>query len=165
MMGRVAPGAVMVNQAKIVPVDDRLRRIIRSIESSGNNHAMRFERKIFNRITNAPNPLIESAIVKANSCTYDTARVIYSMSWGAYQIMGFNLYSGNSIARNCSICDFLTDLTLQNDAFDAYCISRGINFSVEEMLNDPAKLKQFAVTYNGAESYADLIVSAAKRIP
>lgn len=152
----------MVNQAKNVPVDDRLRRIIRSIESSDNNHAMRFERKVFNRVTNAPNSLIESAIVKANSCTYDTARVIYSMSWGAYQIMGFNLYSGNSIARDFSIIDFLIDLPLQDCVFDNFCISRGINYRVDEMLNDPAKLKQFAVTYNGSESYADLIIKKAK---
>ncbi|MEM1724369.1 MAG: hypothetical protein QXS69_02675 [Candidatus Aenigmatarchaeota archaeon] len=75
---------------------DKIMKIIAYVESNNNPHAIRFERKILaslegSKYRRKPAKII-TKIQDINKCSIDTARVIYSSSFGKYQIMGFNIY-------------------------------------------------------------------------
>lgn len=135
-------------------VDVSTGAIISRIESRGQYYAMRFERRVFNAITNAGGNAITEKIRTLHSCSQDTAKVIYSSSFGAYQIMGFNLYG--MLEYQGKFIDFMLNKQVQNDLFQSFLISKGIAFSPSELL-DEANRMRFALRYNGAKTYAALI--------
>lgn len=154
----------MSNPANAVPTTaESLLRVIKLIESSNNMGAIRFERKVFNRITDAGYTPALSNIQKANHCSSDTARAIYSMSWGAYQIMGFNLYG--DLKLSIPIFDYLKDYCMQDELAWAFINDvKKIGYSVDELKNDEIKRNHFAVTYNGSSNYAINIMKAIKEL-
>lgn len=133
-----------------------LSYIISSIESSNNQYALRFEPATYARLgelTSAEQAVI-SNIVTANRCTKETAKTIYSTSYGLYQSMGFNIYSGN---YKLPVGVYMVNTNDQLIEFNAFCAKRGIKFTPEELAASPDKRHAFALAYNGASSYADLI--------
>lgn len=151
----------MSNEASIVPSQyNATLSIIKHIESGGDMGAMRFERKVFNRITNGGYTPILSKIQSANHCSSDTARVIYSMSFGGYQIMGFNLYG--DLGLNISIAKFLNDYCEQDQKVWDFLNWKKIAYTADDLKNDQIKRDHFAVTYNGSTNYSANILSAIK---
>lgn len=143
-------------------IDSRLAAIIRLTESSQNPFAIRFERKTFNNITNRGdiNPTL-ARIMQFNHCSADTARAIYSMSWGAYQEMGFNIYNAK-FGYTGPIITFANDLDAQTDMYALFLQDDGINWAWDSFKNDSVKLDQFAVKYNGSTDYVAGLLSSAK---
>lgn len=147
-------------EARDVPTG--IAPIIRDVESVNQYGALRFERKVFNRITDQGTTPIIMTIAKCNQCSTDTARMIYSTSWGAYQIMGFNIYD-RSIGFTGRVSDFLFEHDVQDNAFFKFIVAKNIEYSAADLL-DEKKRTAFAVTYNGSSAYADRVLSAMKRL-
>lgn len=144
--------------AQSMPSQASTDTIIARIESRGNYSAIRFERRVFNAITNAGGNKITDRIRSIHSCSQDTAKVLYSMSFGAYQIMGFNIWG--ILEYSHKYIDFINDKSAQNNCFQSFLLQKAIAFSPEEMARDPDKALKFAIRYNGSPNYATLIKNA-----
>lgn len=144
--------------------DAKLCAIIRRDESNDNPFAMRFERRTFNNVTNDGRitPVL-ARIMTIHHCSQDTARVIYSTSWGAFQLMGFNLYN-SKFGYSGTVASFLNDTDAQEDMYALFLQDDGINWVWDDLKNDETKLAQFAVKYNGSTDYVTAMQQAAKEL-
>lgn len=152
----------MSTLANPVPVSPDLRAMARWCESDGNYRAIRFERKTFNNITDRGNTPVLLAIARINKCSLDTARIIYASSWGAYQIMGFNLY--DKLGLLTDIASYLWDTNAQDQSYDKFVIQNNINFSMAEIKSSNDKRLTYAIRYNGSSIYADRMIKAIKAL-
>lgn len=154
----------MSTQASSVPTAATLTlaRVIADVESNSRYGALRFERRIFNRITDQGSTPVTVAIAKACNCSSDTAKMIYSTSWGAFQIMGFNIYD-KGIGYTGDISTFLFNQDTQVAAFNTFIKTKGIEYSIED-LKDEHTRNTFAVTYNGSTDYAVRVLASMKRL-
>lgn len=143
-----------------------LDQVVSAVESGGNQFAVRFERGIFNRITNQGTSPCVDRIIKIHHCSDDTARSIYATSYGLYQIMGFNLYS--KLSCTVPYMDFLNDRVLQLQMFAAFLkFNNMLNFTVETLVSDPVALNKFSAAYNGpgnVNAYSAKILKVIKRL-
>ena len=140
--------------------------VIAWVESKNNPHAMRFEPATFDRIR--PAMLTDSIvrrIANLNDCSFGTAAMIYASSWGATQIMGFNLY--DMMYTPLPVVDFMGDDIAQATAF--HCLVERIipdikwDTVVADMAGFPVIRLHFAKLYNGPgnpDAYAAQIVYA-----
>lgn len=152
----------MTNQPTPLPVS--LFDIIAWVETKNNPHAMRFEPAMYQHVTTGG--AVDSgalARIKAlHNCSDGTAHAIYSSSYGAVQIMGFNLYADPMLFAG-DVVQFMGDPIAQAAAFDGFCQKKNLPFTVADIALDAAKRAQFARIYNGSESaYTPLIVDALK---
>lgn len=132
-----------------------LAEVVSQIESSNFQGAMRFEPQVFARDII---PLaILSHIANINMCDMQTAKVIYSTSWGLYQIMGFNMYNINSPAYIYTIFSFFTNPDLQLKTFNWFLATNHIEYTIPQLLGDYQLLNDFALKYNGSLAYAEKI--------
>lgn len=154
----------MSTQASSVPTGTNvnLARVIADVESNSRYGALRFERRVFNRITDQGSTPVTVAIAKACNCSSDTAKMIYSTSWGAFQIMGFNIYD-KAIGYTGDISTFLFNQDTQVAAFNTFIKTKGIEYSIED-LKDEHTRNTFAVTYNGSTDYAVRVLASMKRL-
>ncbi len=136
-----------------------LFELISQVESNDNHYAIRFEPTTYDRQAYFTVEVTHN-IIAANVCSHETARMISSTSWGAIQIMGFNLYSGVAPAK-ASIGMFLEFPSLQEVEFERYIKNRDLNFTPQNLLSEEHRL-YFALKYNGAKAYADRILAALK---
>lgn len=141
----------MSSQANTVPNDPELAKLIARVESNNDFRAMRFEPATFQMISNRPVTSALTKIIENNHVSLATARVIYSTSWGAFQIMGFNLYS---LGFEGHIIDFANLPSLQLVAFNWFLDANHINWKLSDIMADDNKLRMFAVAYNGSDAYA-----------
>jgi hypothetical protein len=155
------------SQAPFVPaVDPDLRRIIRRVESNENYGALRFERLTFNKITAQGSSPIVIAIQRIHQCSSDTARVIYSMSFGAYQLMGFNLYARHKDGSfyDKPVTQYLESVVDQDNQFGKFLDDDDINVTWASLKAYRVTLDHFAVRYNGSTAYSDRMIQAAKEL-
>lgn len=145
-------------------VDAALASIISRVESADNIFEVRFERKVFNNITNqgTVTPVL-ARIMTINKCSADTARAIYSMSWGRFQEMGFNIYNSR-FGYTGPIATFANDPDAQHDLYALFLQDDQINWSWANFKNDDVKLSQFAIKYNGSTDYVAEMKQAAKEL-
>ena len=120
-----------------------LADIVSMVESRNNKYALRYEPAW--RTPQSLGPQIS----KYNTCTLPTALEIGRLSWGAFQVMGSNLYY---MGLDCSIGEFLSNLDKQKEMFVVFCQRRQIEFTLDEILDDDDKGHLFALHYNGAAS-------------
>ena len=73
-------------------MDNKLLEAIAHIESNEWQYAIRFEPATYIRKM-AFDKIIIQDIIKYNKCSKETAFSIYSTSYGAWQLMGFNIYN------------------------------------------------------------------------
>lgn len=142
--------------------DLMLSRVIKAIESSGNAHALRFEPAQYAAIKmQLTDKALLATIAKRNYCSTPTAEVLACTSFGAYQIMGSNLYS---LGWNNDVANFLTDPASQDLLFGEFLDVHSINDTLADLLSDPEKLSKFAKVYNGSLAYGVSIRTAATSI-
>lgn len=137
--------------------------VIAWVESKNCPHATRFEPKLFDHVCNggAVSGDVLTTIKSIHNCSDMTARTIYCTSYGAVQIMGFNLYDGHFAGDFVS---FLCDPVAQFAAFDAFVDARKINYSVDDLCKSVDFRMDFAKKYNGdAVAYSAQIVLALVR--
>ncbi|WP_457641464.1 N-acetylmuramidase domain-containing protein [Persephonella sp.] len=141
----------------------QLKDIIKLIESSNNPQAVRFEPLFYEKLKekNIQDRAIEE-IRKIHKCTYYTALMIASTSWGLFQIMGYNLYFYDLTDK--TVFEFLFDEEEQERAFEKFTQIKNINFTVEQLKTDIEKVKRFARLYNGdVENYSRKILKLLER--
>ena len=135
-----------------------LQDVIARIESSGNPFALRFEPTVY---TADVAPSVAARIATLHGADYESGRVIAATSWGLFQIMGFNLWSGPH-AYDSTVFAFCADDIEQRVFFQAFLSDRGQDFTLAELLADEHKLLAFATFYNGdGPLYADAMRRAA----
>ena len=137
-----------------------IANILSEVESSHNPLAIRFEPGVFQRI---PEHVTIDKIAQIHRCNSATARIIYCMSYGYYQIMGFNLY-GSVINYNKNIFDFCMDSGLQQLYLSRFLSSIGYPDGPD--FDNPTDLLEFATRYNGPEnpeSYKNALLIAYNR--
>jgi len=140
----------------------QLKDIIKLIESSNNPLAVRFEPLFYDNLKPKTNDPAVLKIKKIHKCTYYTALMIASTSWGLYQIMGYNLYFYDLTEK--TVFEYLFDEEEQEKAFQKFIEKRKINFSIEELKTDPEKIRKFAKYYNGdTEGYSRKILHLLER--
>lgn len=139
-------------------------QVIAYVESKGDSFAYRFEPLTYASTLNTQGKTamqqILAQIVKVHNCSYQSARVIYSSSFGKYQIMGFNLYGQLNVQK--SFGEFMTDDSLQDLAFNTFLKQKNIaSITVDQLATDKNTRIKFGNIYNGnGNDYAGSIVSA-----
>lgn len=130
------------------------------VETKCDSKAVRFEPAIYSKLLlnrSDSQKSIVARIQTANGCSWNTALMIYSASWGAVQLMGFNLY-GPAIAYPGSLFDYAENPLDQQRTYARFLTSLGYSdLSPIAMAADATLRHNFAIRYNGAPSYADLI--------
>ncbi len=133
-----------------------IEEIISQVESSGNVLAIRFEPTVYAGLSfpGLPKAIVDclTVISQANACDMETAKVIYSTSWGEYQFMGETLYS-DPVLYSGSIIAFSNNPVLQGQYFQTLIQRKSV--PVPD-LNPPVghepdmqEFLKFAVLYNG----------------
>lgn len=139
-------------------------QVIAYVESKGDSFAYRFEPLTFasTQNTNGKTAMqqILAKIVKVHNCSYQSARVIYSSSYGRYQIMGFNLYGQLNVQKGFG--EFMADNSLQDLAFNTFLTQKNLAaISTDNFANDKSARIKFGNIYNGnGNDYAAAIVGA-----
>lgn len=121
-----------------------LSRLVAQVESDNHHTAVRYEprwkyttQECLLKFHRAHRPL---------RMTDDTARVLLSCSWGKYQIMGSNLYD---MGYSSPLVEFAASEYLQDSWFHQFVQLRGINYTLDEIINDKTKREHFAYRYSG----------------
>lgn len=130
-----------------------ISKLVSQIESNNVPYAMRFEPG-WRHDSN-----IISAVRQAHAPAYmntTTAKNIMSTSYGLYQIMGENIYR---LGYKKPINEFMNNPSEQLDIFNKFLVWRGINYTVEEIFSDRAKMEKFAKRYNGSLSYIQTLTN------
>lgn len=138
--------------------------LIAWVETKSNCRAVRFEPATYAAIAAARSDsqkLLIAKIQSACACSWGTALMIYSSSWGAVQLMGFNLYA-DQIGYEKSIIDFCDDQGAQRTTFARFLAWKKLDtFSVDMLSASLTNRQAFGKTYNGdGAAYADAIAAA-----
>lgn len=145
-----------------------LAKAIASVESDGRWDAIRFEPHVYERALRAPigRKAISRLMHGHGLLSRDTYRVLWSSSWGRFQIMGFNLW-GDICSYDGHFADFLKNHDAQEAALLNFLRANKINYSLAELIADREKLNDFARKYNGpgnVKEYGTKIRQAALRL-
>lgn len=157
-----------MNVSPLIPAPPQvsLFDLIAWVETKANHKAIRFEPATYARVAalrSAPVKIIIANIQNACKCSWGTALMIYSTSWGAAQIMGFNLY-GPDVNYLASVVDFCDSEVAQKFAFVKMNLQtphlKGV--TSQNLADSGASRLAFALAYNGSANYADALVEALK---
>jgi len=143
----------------------RLRDIIALVESNQDKLAIRYEKAVFGNIWGKLKHYDAlERIRKIHKCSYDTAVMIASCSFGKFQIMGFNLYG--ILRLELHFVNFLLDELKQEKAFDNFIRLIGVEEKtiIEEIkdaiehcdgsgkaFTEKPSIQKFIANYNGAK--------------
>jgi hypothetical protein len=142
--------------------------IISWVETKHNTAAVRFEPAVYEKIsvnrTDSQKAII-SRIMKANDCSWGTALMIYSTSFGAVQLMGFNIY-GPKVNFDGNVIDYCVTPDDQHDSFAKILEEMELqSITVAQLALSKVARAHFAAIYNGPadiDAYAANIVTALK---
>lgn len=140
--------------------------LIAWVESRNDPWAFRFEPATYSAsaLLNPARAAILATITRIHNCSAQTARVIYSSSFGAFQDMGFNIYGGPN-AYTKPFGAFLASPSDQLQFFNAFCQSRGLDMTAQQLADSEALREQFGTVYNGnGVAYAAQIAAACRAL-
>lgn len=143
----------------------RLKDIVELVESNQDKMAIRYEKATFGNIWGKLKyyDALER-IRRVHKCSYDTAVMIASCSFGKFQIMGFNLYG--ILKLESHIVNFLMNESMQEKAFNDFVNLIGIEEKaiIEEIkdalehcdgsgkaFTEKPGIQKFIANYNGAK--------------
>lgn len=145
-----------------------LAAVVRQVETGDNPRRRRFEPGVYAWEMDIYNREgIVKNIAAINLCSLATAHVMFSESYGAYQMMGFNLWGWPTPLIKVDELAFRTDRDLQDRAFLDFITEHRINYQLEEMLGDNSKLAHFVTVWNGPQnltSYMSKLRAAAQQL-
>lgn len=144
-----------------------LADLVAFIESRGSNSAIRFEPDTYNKFTDPKCVVPKEAttilarIQTANKCSVHTAAMIYSSSWGKFQLMGFSVYADADFSM--PVGEFLACQSVQLARFGSFLKRNGLfNYTPAMLAADQQARSHFAIAYNGSIAYVNAIVAALK---
>lgn len=133
-----------------------LSQLVAQVETGNVSHALRFEPAYGKRWVTTG---IEDRCIRAHSPAYmnrTTANNLCSISWGKYQCMGGLLYE---MGYASDLARFASDTNLQLAWFEKTLDYKGVNFTLDEIVNDEMKRRRLAKRYNGDEfGYAEKLL-------
>jgi hypothetical protein len=130
-----------------------LSELISQVESAGKISALRYE-PAYHPDTRAYS-LAKKYWPGLSLLTYDT---VLGSSWGQFQIMGDNLYL---LGLDRPILDFWQSHDLQVRFFNLFIQQRNINYTLDDVLHDEGKRRDFAHHYNGnVDAYSAAMLRA-----
>lgn len=133
-----------------------LASVIKQVETGGKAWRRRFEPGVFAwEMDIYDRTAIVKNIASINECSLATAHVMFSESYGAYQEMGFNLWSVTAPLIKVDEFTFRGNPTMQDQAFFDFLKMHGINFQLQELLDNPDKMQRFCQVWNGPADVAD----------
>jgi hypothetical protein len=139
--------------------------VVAWVETKNNRSAVRFEPTTYNKFgsdaarTNKIAQAILARIQIINVCSVHTAAMIYSSSWGAYQLMGFNVYAGPSF--DMPVAEYLACETVQRASFVEFLTRCSIgNVTPEQLAASQSLRLKFAMKYNGSIAYETPLCAA-----
>jgi hypothetical protein len=138
-----------------------LPMVIAHVESGSNPHAVRFEPATYagKMILDAASMAILNRITEIHDCSHETAKVLYSTSFGFFQIMGFDLYG--ELGYDQTVFTYCDDQEAQYALFAKFVQAHNINYGVSELAAHRLARTKFGTVYNGdGEAYANEIESA-----
>lgn len=145
--------------------DPVLISVIEQTESARRTNAVRFEPLTYQHIGTLYSRSLHNCVV-ANRCSEDTAKMICSTSWGAFQLMGFNIYADNAPCLDMSIVTFANNFACQQSAIEYFLTSIGQkDVTWEQMKLSEQVRNSFISKYNGPgaiDAYWFRMVSSAK---
>lgn len=149
------------------PGEISLFDVISWVETRCNSMAVRFEPATYEKLsasrTDSQKAIIAN-IIKMNGCSWGTALMIYSSSFGEVQLMGFNLY-GPQINYQKNIIEFCSDKLAQATTFGLFLKQVKLtDITVAQLAASNVARARFALTYNGGAAYADQILLALKAL-
>lgn len=122
--------------------------IIAQTESANIPTAQRFEPGVYDRVSHGAWDDVLTNVQKANrGCTHATCEVFYSTSYGATQIMGFNLYGPLGYTKDVNT--FLNTPADQRAMFELFIEKKNIIYSVETLCSNLVARQRFGTIYNG----------------
>lgn len=130
-----------------MPPAENILQALAKIESNDWPEAIRFEPLVYAKRDSHAQHIID-AIVKANRCTRHTAAVIYSSSYGCWQLMGFNLYASWN-APHVSVGFFMSSRENQRNAIRRFMERNGLDGFTQAQLLTKEGSEAFAKKYNG----------------
>jgi len=133
-----------------------LQDLVSAVESSNNPKIWRFEPNYKPSQSGLSN--IKKYYKGLSNATYN---IVLASSWGLYQIMGDNLYN---MGLQVSIMDYLDDVNLQGEYYKKYVTSRNIDYSLAEIISNPASRDNFSLRYNGSIGYGVVLVDTYNRL-
>jgi hypothetical protein len=174
---------VAQSAAKPAAVDPKLSYIVSQVETDGFSGALRFEPKVYAEIQSATKTELDGSlalyaahashvadtkrtlvarIAQLNMCTEETAQVIYSTSFGLYQLMGYNLYANGLHQPISNYLNGVQARVLQDAMFAKFLAGHGLLHTWKEMAADQDLLNHFALHYNGSLAYANRMKAVAR---
>jgi N-acetylmuramidase len=138
--------------------------VIAWVESKGDQHAFRFEPGVYAGLatTNGTESAILNVIASIHNCSASTARVLYSSSFGLYQIMGFNLYGGKNPIKT-TVFEYMNDAVAQVQQFSNFIEQKGLIVTPETLAESAQVRLHFGAVYNGnGQAYSNAIAQALK---
>jgi hypothetical protein len=139
-----------------------LASVIKAIESGGSPHRPRFEYHAFMAWPWTP---AYDRILAKHQCTRDTAQMIAATSWGAYQMLGVNIFDpAISGVDPDHLFAYVADASMQDASFANFLKAKGIDWTLQELLGDADRMQRFCERWNGpanTAAYAALIRRSA----
>lgn len=136
-----------------------LFEIIAAVESNGYIGAIRFEPAVYQRSLDSWDGDLDIVRNANNACSKSTARMVYSSSFGAIQVMGFNLYVG--CGYRSPVAEFLKNIDDQQMVFAKFLTNHNMaHFTPEMLAGNRAAREVFAKKYNGSVDYVKPLIIA-----
>lgn len=140
-----------------------LFELIAWVETKNDQCALRFEpAKYSSLITGVMTPnhsVIVQRIMNIHRCSLATAQMIFSTSFGAVQLMGFNIYG--LLQYDQPIFSFINNLAIQQLYFAKFLTTVNLeHYSISQLQCNHASRLDFAIKYNGSIVYEKPMIDA-----
>jgi hypothetical protein len=132
------------------------------VESSNDQFALRFEPAMFQSKPIWVIGMLPKILTAHPNMSRDTALMLACSSFGYYQILGANIWSGGFTGK---YNEYLSNLTVQFTAFDNFVKQRGFSASEDISKWSDERYANFATFYNGpgaSQNYIDALKKNAQ---
>lgn len=130
-----------------------LADVIKRIESAGNPYRPRFE---YHAFIAWPWTAVFDRILVKHQVSHDTAKMIGCTSWGAYQMLGCNIFDLRISGIDPDhIFQYVADPVMQDASFASFLKAKNIDYTLETILGDAMKMNDFVTRWNGPGAVAD----------
>ncbi len=139
--------------------------LIAWIETKNNPEGIRFEPATYLRLTTGVmtpmHTVICQKIMDIHQCSLHTAQIIFCSSFGAIQLMGFNLYGTCHYDR--SIVHFMTNVDDQQNVFNSFLRAIKLDhYSITDLQSNNSARLDFSMKYNGSIAYREPMMDALR---
>jgi hypothetical protein len=137
-----------------------LADVIGYVETKNNPFGYRFEPLLYQKLS-APSKAAQdilATIQHIHQCSLNSAKAIFSSSYGSTQILAENLYDP-AVGLKVPVWAYMNDAILQAATFSDFVKWKQLDYRATDLLQ-PTLREHFAIMYNGSPAYAELIAQS-----